>query len=706
MKKLRLVMVLHGHQPVGNLEDIFRSACEKCYEPVLSSVKEHRDIHLGLHFSGVLLEWIENNRPTVMDMICELVSSRQVELLGGGMYEPILSAIPEADAVTQLDLMSSWLYDRFGVRPKGAWLAERIWEPQMVGLLSRMGHTYTLVDEIAIQRAAILDRASDGYWTTEQAGQVLNLFPIDKSLRYSVPFKPIDHVMGKLEELFERYDYTTVTLSDDMEKLGMWSGTEKTMLQEKWWDNFLSSVVEASDWLETKSPLQVIESSDSRGRVYPPSSSYEELESWALPFSIQEELAIRGKDNLRPGTHPTWHGFLAKYPEADRLHKKMLLVSAKLLEALDDDAPWEDEHEQARYSLLEAQCHCAYWHGLFGGLYLPHLRHAVYSRLIKAESILDCRSQGDEWISYDETDLDSDGKEEILLESALLSAHLDPNKGGVLAELDFRPSNLSLTDTMTRRKEYNLGIEEKAQDEQAEVLARMVQDRWTRKCFMDRFPSPATTLEELQSDSYVEEGDFLDTPYSVEKIEIDEDSYEFKLSLSRNGTIARGDVRYRIVVEKFFTIPGDQAVIQVLYRIRNTEDIPIDLLFCPELNLSLSPGEPSKQHVELDSMVGPGPRARSSGEHEDAPWIALVDDSSRLRLDLHMQPSTNVWRFPIETVSRSDRGWETNNQGYVLVPRWEMTIPAGASQQLFIRLSIGRTEDDTVVPIEIEQNMD
>ena len=33
------------------------------------------------------------------------------------------------------------------------------------------------------------------------------------------------------------------------------------------------------------------------------------------------------------------------------------------------------------------QCNCPYWHGVFGGIYLPCPRFAVTSHLIAAESI-------------------------------------------------------------------------------------------------------------------------------------------------------------------------------------------------------------------------------------------------------------------------------------------------------------------------------
>ena len=35
--------------------------------------------------------------------------------------------------------------------------------------------------------------------------------------------------------------------------------------------------------------------------------------------------------------------------------------------------------------LYRSQCNDAYWHGVFGGLYLNHLREAAYSNLLRAE---------------------------------------------------------------------------------------------------------------------------------------------------------------------------------------------------------------------------------------------------------------------------------------------------------------------------------
>src|SRR5207253_5151997 len=113
------------------------------------------------------------------------------------------------------------------------------------------------------------------------------------------------------------------------------------------------------------------------GRVYLPSASYPEMMGWALPPEQGKTLdRLRGKlkfeglaeryDGLVQGAH--WRSFLAKYPEAIRLHKRMLGVSRALHEKKLGDGALE--------ALWRSQCNCAYWHGAFGGLYFPHLRGA------------------------------------------------------------------------------------------------------------------------------------------------------------------------------------------------------------------------------------------------------------------------------------------------------------------------------------------
>ena len=85
--------------------------------------------------------------PQYFDRLRGLVERGQIEIVGGGYYEPILIAIPLSDRQRQITRLADYVEKHFGARPKGAWLAERVWEPQLPSSLAPAGVKYTLVDD-------------------------------------------------------------------------------------------------------------------------------------------------------------------------------------------------------------------------------------------------------------------------------------------------------------------------------------------------------------------------------------------------------------------------------------------------------------------------------------------------------------------------------------------------------------------------------
>src|SRR4029077_17600838 len=129
--KITLALVLHNHQPVGNFGWVIAEAYERAYEPMVAALERHPGVHIGLHYTGPLLDWIRAERPDFLDRLAVLVGRDQVELLGGGYYEPALAAIPERDRLRQLARMADEVERIGGRRPAGMWLAERVWEPAL-----------------------------------------------------------------------------------------------------------------------------------------------------------------------------------------------------------------------------------------------------------------------------------------------------------------------------------------------------------------------------------------------------------------------------------------------------------------------------------------------------------------------------------------------------------------------------------------------
>jgi 4-alpha-glucanotransferase len=143
----KFLLAVHNHQPVGNFLSVFEQAFADCYLPCLRNVHKHPRFKFAAHYSGPLLEYMRDREGEAWDILRSLVKRGQVELLGGGFYEPILSVIPERDRLGQLGLMNDFLEEHFGVRPKGIWLAERVWEPDLPRTLSKAGVEYTFLDE-------------------------------------------------------------------------------------------------------------------------------------------------------------------------------------------------------------------------------------------------------------------------------------------------------------------------------------------------------------------------------------------------------------------------------------------------------------------------------------------------------------------------------------------------------------------------------
>ena len=144
---VRLAVAIHNHQPVGNFDSVFAEAVERAYRPFLDALVRHPGVRLSMHWSGPLFEWLEEHEPSILDALGMLCARGQVELLSGAFYEPILAVIPPWDQQGQIERMNGYLKARFGVTARGAWLAERVWEPDLPDVLARAGIEYTLVDD-------------------------------------------------------------------------------------------------------------------------------------------------------------------------------------------------------------------------------------------------------------------------------------------------------------------------------------------------------------------------------------------------------------------------------------------------------------------------------------------------------------------------------------------------------------------------------
>ncbi|MCX7142885.1 MAG: DUF1925 domain-containing protein, partial [Proteobacteria bacterium] len=431
-----LLFGVHAHQPAGNFPHVLEEAHERCYRPFLETCYGYPEFRFALHFSGPLLDYLLQQHAGDMVLLARMVERGQVELFGAGEAEPVLAAIPHRDRLGQIARLNQKLEAKFARTPQGAWLTERVWEATVVPALADCGIRYVTVDDYHFLASGKAPGELDGYFTTEEDGRKLDLFPISEALRYRVPFALAQDTVGYIESLAREQGSAAAIYFDDIEKFGIWPETYEWVYEKGWLRQFIERVL-ASGKIATQTFGEYHERVRTRGVVYLPTTSYIEMNEWTLPTPAAHayaDLVEREKRNgsfeaskafLRGGI---WKNFVSRYPEANWMHKRMLELSERL-----SRVPAAQRTEEMQTLLYVAQANDAYWHGLFGGLYLPHLRRSVYASLLKLEGMLD---RLDPRPQNQCVDLDLDGVDELFLRNSMLQAAVKLDGSAAVVEID------------------------------------------------------------------------------------------------------------------------------------------------------------------------------------------------------------------------------------------------------------------------------
>jgi len=266
--RISLALAIHNHQPVGNFGWVFAEVFGQAYEPMVAALERHPRVRLSFHYSGPLLDWLRAEQPGFIDRLVALVEREQVEILGGGQYEPVLASLPERDRLGQARRMADEVEAIFGRRPNGAWLAERVWEPDLPTALVAAGYAWTILDDAHFRAAAIPEEDLWGPYTTEDQGNVLRVFGTEQGLRYRIPFREVDEVIDYLREHATEDGERVGMMGDDGEKFGAWPTTaEHCWGERRWVDRFFEALEANADWLTTTTPSSWLAQHPPIGRV-------------------------------------------------------------------------------------------------------------------------------------------------------------------------------------------------------------------------------------------------------------------------------------------------------------------------------------------------------------------------------------------------------------------------------------------------------
>jgi len=696
---LRFVLALHNHQPVGNFDYVIEQAFNDSYQPFLDVAADYSGVPFALHTSGCLMEWLAARKPEYIERLRKLVASGRLEIIGGAFHEPILPMIPRRDRVGQIKSYSDYLEAMFGMRPRGMWLAERVWEQSLASDLAEAGVEYTIVDDFHFRKAGLAPEELVGPFLTEDEGRVLTVFPGSEPARYLIPFQEPERLIEYLKGVAEKTPDAVVVFADDGEKFGTWPETFAHVYTHGWLRRFFEALDKNKDWLQVSTPSQALDANPPVGSIYLPDCSYREMTEWALPAERHVEYqriwhdldhaeapwGERVKGFLKGGF---WRNFRVRYPETREMYARMLEISERLaeMERAEGGGELDAALLRAKEALYRGQCNCPYWHGAFGGVYLPHLRNGVYAELIKADTTLaGRRHRASPFLETEERDFDLDGRNEIKLANEKLAAYFAPAKGGCLYELDVRAISTNLGSTLARRPEaYHekirkhteqhggaASIHDRVVFKQEGLDQKLFYDRRVRKMFQDHFWAADGTIDQIDAATLEEIGGFPDAPYRA------------ALKCHGAGAAATFSHAYEsksgsIAVSKTIEMSAGSAKLAARYVVAYS-GLPQPMRFGVELNVAaLASTEDDRYYLRDGEKVG---RLSTKARLEGAKRVDLVDEWLGIDVGLTLDRTADWFVLPVQTVSGSEAGFELVHQSACVIPTFE--LPAGGGRLEF-----------------------
>lgn len=685
----RTTVTLHLDLPAGTPTSEVESLWSDCFEPLLGALHHLEAARVGLVLAGDLLPTLEERYPEGIAWLTDLSVRGQIELVATALHEPVLSAIPERDAIGQILAHATLLRRLFGRRPHGCWLPHGVWDPAVPRVLDRAGISYTFIEDRIVSGVLPEGAPVHGVHRTEREGCAVALLSHDARLAESIPANSVRQALHHLESAARR--------GDNLVPLALSAARFRGKAHQSWLATFLHALSQPDSPVQLRLPGEAVDESGSCGRIYLPSGG--------------------PREQLVP-----WERSLIRYEEANRLHKRMLRVS-RTVERLADAVhqgdgavarPDPQDLAQAARYLFRAQGAAVYSHYPHAGIYDARLRALVWRDLLRAERVALEAIKAHERYGTETVDVDCDGVTDVILRTPSMTAVVDRARSAGLIELSVHALARNVVDTITRRDEqYHalLALDEPdddfvtedaptqvAFDEDEEALmARalaaspsaevrrlskaLVTDRGPRVCFSELLISGEVTVHDLHRSrpSLVGRG-LTDGPWSlVTAGRHGEDAV--RAQFYRDATVSDPAGERPIRVHKRYTL-RKEPTLDVRIEVHNRAHDPLRARIAVEVDL----GEPAPgQSFEL--FTG-DPRRSGRLVHDLGEHDRLSAEGGGLVLDLSTPRPARVWSYPIETVHHDGERMVVGHQGLCLVFVWPVELFGQEKAVYDLRLAV------------------
>ncbi|GHV63487.1 hypothetical protein AGMMS49587_13680 [Spirochaetia bacterium] len=635
-----LILGSHAHVPYGAGGDEFEQTYTLKLRPFISTLYKYPKIQGTLHYSGVLLHWIEKVHPEFLMLIEDLVSRKQVELLGGGFYEPMLSLIPLQDKIGQVELLTTYLRKQFGKRPQGCWIPGLCWEQNLVSPLSACGMAYTFLDEGQFAAAGLSGEDLYSPCISEDQGKIITVFPISDTLKAAAG-KASPH------EALERLTASpggSASL-DRVVSVFPEAGNTDTVSAELFWHEFFEDLSRCESFLEFTSPGKYLKGRRGLKKAYFPDS--------------------RGRQ------------YLIEYPEANGIYSKMVF-SHTLINQLRGD---KSRKRTAREELWKAQGFDVFCPLNHGGICHSGIRKNAYHALLGAEKIT--RETGTFIPSLMNFDFDLDNDVEYLFQGERINCYIRLEGAGVF-ELDYLPKTWNYLDT------FNCPEAGGRPDSSRAVRRRSVR----RRCaFSDwLLPLDFSPEDAIKGGCSAETRACGGERFELAEMEKGRGKVSFTLPAASGSVPAGSEAPEKkalpfgqIGIEKSYQLRKD--TLTVAYTLTNRGAEAADFQFATAIDLSF-PGEGEEFVRVLKGSTGVKPESGGRLFLKDTEALKFQDLKNETVINLGSAKPFDAWIFPVRSPCNIGGNKAELYQSTCIMPLLRISLKSGETYRNEFTLKI------------------
>lgn len=530
-----------------NAEKIYQTKLKK----ILSFLYSHQNFSLMVFISGAILEWVEKKHPEAIDLIKELVERKQVEILGGGFYEPLFPLIVPADRVAQIEALTTTIRKMLGKRPRGIFLTESIWDPAMISSLNTCNIEYTLLDHRLIPQSEFRPTPLFSPLVVEDLGRTIQVIPLNQ-----------DSKPDGLQSPMEYFDFVAnLAQSGESSILSSFFSLDLflKLIEMNWLNDFIS-LVQNDERTAFSLPHSFIKSCKTFCKTHIPAACLSDAALWTLEQGVPHTRVF--SEPIRP----TIRDFLTVYPEALNLYSRMMYTSMLVSQCRGDKV----RKKAAREFILKAQNFSVYMYTGKQGITDINLRRLTYKRLLQAEKLI--REASPFESNSVVHDFTMNGTKDYLFNFCLYNGFVSLN-GGMLFELDLLHTSVNYCLAMKRIAKF---------DEYP--------DFYSKKLFVDHLFEHGT-FEQYVATQTTESSLFPNIVYS----EVYFNRRKKELQLKAEGIWGKDAIPVSLKKKYIFKPQG----ITVQYILKNSGNIPLKGRFAVEHNFSFIEPAPRKLFQEI-----------------------------------------------------------------------------------------------------------